>query len=103
DTAAPALAPPRLGPRQGLAVGRLGGRDRPRLRRRGRGLPLDPLLRLRRLSSDDTREPDRPDRAHAAAAQRGLTGLWPAETRTARTLSAVVVSRGRRRRWWCRR
>ena len=37
---------------------------------RGRGLPLDPLLRLRRLPGDGHRDPDRPDRADAAAAQR---------------------------------
>ena len=50
-----ALGPPRLRPRQGLAVGRLGGRARGRrrqLRRRGRGLPLDALLRLRRVPGD---------------------------------------------------
>ena len=64
----PALGPPRLRPRQGLAVGRLGGRDRPRLRRRGRGLPLDALLRLRRLPGDEHRDPDRPHRPPAAPA-----------------------------------
>ena len=67
-----ALGPPRLGPRQGLAVAGLGGRPRPRLGRR-RGLPLDPLLRLRRLPRDGHRHPDRPHRPAAAAAQRGLS------------------------------
>ena len=67
-----ALGPPRLRPRQGLAVGGLGGRPRPRLDR-GRGLPLDPLLRLRRLPRDGHRDPDRPHRPAAAAAQRRLT------------------------------
>ena len=56
-----AVGPPRLRPRQGLAVAGLGGRPRPRLGRR-RGLPLDPLLRLRRLPRDGHRHPDRPHR-----------------------------------------
>ena len=43
------------------------------LRRRGRGLPLDALLRLRRLPRDGHRDPDRPHRAAAAAAQRRLS------------------------------
>ena len=42
--------------------------------RRGRGLPLDALLRLRRLPGDGHRDPDRPDRSRAAAAQRRLSG-----------------------------
>ncbi len=70
-----ALGPPRLRPRQGLAVGRLGGRARGRRRhrgRRGRGLPLDALLRLRRVPGDGHRDPDRADRPAAAAAQRGV-------------------------------
>ena len=78
-----ALGPPRLRPRQGLALGRLGGRPRRRrrqLRRRGRGLPLDPLLRLRRLPGDGHRDPDRPHRPAAAAAQRGLTACRQART-----------------------
>ena len=50
------------GPRQGLALGRLGGRHRPVHRRRGRGLPLDALLRLRRLPGDGHRDPDRSHR-----------------------------------------
>ena len=66
-----ALGPPRLGARQGLAVGRLGGRPRPRLRR-DRGLPLDALLRLRRLPGDGHRHPDRPHGQAAAAALRRL-------------------------------
>ena len=69
-----ALGPPGLGAGQGLAVGRLGGRDRPDDRRRGRGLPLDALLRLRRLPGDEHRDPDRTHRAHAAPALRGLNG-----------------------------
>ena len=36
--------------------------------RRARRLPLDPLLRLRRLPDDGHRHPDRPDRQDAAAA-----------------------------------
>ena len=51
-----ALGPPRLRPRQGLALGGLAGRPR---RGRGRGLPLDPVLRLRRLPADGHRDPDR--------------------------------------------
>ena len=42
-------------------------------RRRGRGLPLDALLRLRRLPRDGHRDPDRPHRPAAAAAQRRLS------------------------------
>ena len=38
--------------------------------RRGRGLPLDALLRLRRLPDDGHRDPDRPDRPAAAAPVR---------------------------------
>ena len=75
-----ALGPPRLRPRQGLAVGRLGGRPRGRrrqLRRRGRGLPLDALLRLRRLPGDGHRDPDRPHRPAAAAARRRLSRQVP--------------------------
>ena len=68
-----ALGPPRLRPRPGLALGGLAGRRRPRLRRRGRGLPLDPVLRLRRLPADGHRDPDRPHRPEAAAALRRLT------------------------------
>ena len=56
-----ALGPPRLRSRQGLALAGLGGRPRPRLGRR-RGLPLDPLLRLRCLPGDGHRHPDRPHR-----------------------------------------
>ena len=56
-----ALGPPRLRPRQGLALAGLGGRARPRLGRR-RGLPLDALLRLRRVPRDGHRHPDRPHR-----------------------------------------
>ena len=66
------LGPPRQRPGQGLAVAGLGGRPRPRLRRR-RGLPLDPLLRLRRLPRDGHRHPDRPDRPDPAAALRALS------------------------------
>ena len=40
---------------------------------RGRGLPLDAVLRLRRLPADGHRDPDRTDRPEAAAALRGLT------------------------------
>ena len=70
-----ALGAPRLRPRQGLALGRLGGRagDRRRRRHRDRGLPLDAVLRLRRLPRDGHRDPGRPDRPEAVAAQRRLT------------------------------
>ena len=72
-----ALGPPRLRPRQGLAVGRLGGlpgrRRRPRRRRGRRGLPLDALLRLRRVPRDGHRDPGRPHRPAAAPAQRRLS------------------------------
>ncbi len=66
-----ALGPPRLRSRQGLAVGGLGGR--PRRRRpgrrhaRGRGLPLDALLRLWRLPADGHRDPDRPHRRRSCS------------------------------------
>ena len=60
-----ALGPPRLRPRQGLALGGLAGRAR---RGRGRRLPLDAVLRLRRLPPDGHRDPGRPDRRDAAAA-----------------------------------
>ena len=43
-------------------------------RGRGRGLPLDPVLRLRRLPADGHRDPDRPDRQEAAAAHRRQRG-----------------------------
>ena len=46
---------------------------RPGRRRRGRGLPLDPLLRLRRVPADGHRDPDRPHRPEAAAALRRLS------------------------------
>ena len=64
----PALGPPRLRPGQGLALGGLAGRPR---RDRGRGLPLDPVLRLRGLPADGHRDPDRPDGQEAAAADGG--------------------------------
>ena len=82
-----ALGPPRLRSRQGLAVVRLGGRPRRRGRRRGRGrgLPLDAVLRLRRVPRDGHGDPDRPDRPGPAAAQRGLT-------RSARHVGGRVVT-----------
>src|SRR4051794_32235888 len=70
-----ALGPPRLGPGQGLALGGLAGRRRPGLRRRGRGLPVDAVLRLRRLPADGHRDPDWADGAPAAAAQRRVAAL----------------------------
>ena len=62
-----ALGPPRLGPRQGVALGGLAGRPR---RDRGRRLPLDAVLRLRGLPADGHRDRDRPDRQDPAAAHR---------------------------------
>ena len=69
-----ALGPPRRRPRPRLAVGGLAGRAGPR-QRRGRRLPLDALLRLRRVPRDEHRDPDRPHRPEAAAPQRRLRPL----------------------------
>ena len=63
----PAVGPPRRRPRPRLAVGGLAGRHRPRRRPRGRRLPLDALLRLRRVPPDGHRDPDGPHRQEAAA------------------------------------
>ena len=64
----PALGPPRLRAGAGLALGRLAGRaGRPRAGR----LPLDPVLRLRGLPGHRHRDRGRPERDHAAAADRG--------------------------------
>ena len=52
--------------------GRTGRTPSTPTRRRGRGLPLDPVLRLRRLPRDGHRDPDRPDRPEAAPALRGV-------------------------------
>src|SRR3954466_7594944 len=51
-----------------MALGGLAGGD---LRGGGRGLPVDRLLRLRRLPDHGHRDPDRPDRAQPAAADGG--------------------------------
>ena len=66
--------------------------------RRGRGLPLDALLRLRRLPRDGHRDPDRPHRQAAAAAQRRLTqSSSSVGVRTpATSLETLVVGRGGR-------
>ena len=69
-----ALGPPRLRARQGVAVGGLAGVAR---RGRGRGLPLDPLLRLRGLPVHGHRDPGRADRPHPAAAHADGPA-WPA-------------------------
>ena len=61
-----ALGPPRLGPGQAVALGRLAGRAG---RVRAGRLPLDALLRLRRLLEHGHRHPDRPHRPRAAAAR----------------------------------
>ncbi len=66
----PALGPPRRRPRPRVALAGLAGR---RERRRGRGLPLDAVLRLRRLPDDGHRDPDRPDGQEAPAADRRVT------------------------------
>ncbi len=73
-----ALGPPGLRARQGLALGGLAGLPG---RGRGRGLPLDAVLRLRGVPAAGHRDPDRADRAvdarargaHRAAADRGLS------------------------------
>ncbi len=70
-----ALGPPRLGPGQAVALGRLAGRAR---RVRAGRLPLDAVLRLRRLLEPRHRHPGRPDRARPAAARparRSETGM----------------------------
>ena len=50
-------------------------------RGRGRGLPLDPVLRLRRLPADGHRDPDRPDRQDPAAADPADPPLTPVRRR----------------------
>ena len=71
-----ALGPPRLRARPRVAVG---GLARLAVRRRGRGLPLDAVLRLRRLPEHGHRDPDRPDRAADALAdpRAALDGPYP--------------------------
>ena len=59
-----ALGPPRLRPRQAVALGRLAGRAG---RVRAGRLPLDAVLRLRRLLEPGHRHPDRADRVAAPA------------------------------------
>ena len=60
-----ALGPPGFRPGQAVALGRLAGRaDRLRAGR----LPLDAVLRLRRVPDHGHRHPDRPDRQDLAAA-----------------------------------
>ncbi len=66
----PALGPPGLRPGPGLAVAGLAGRHRPRVGRGGR-LPVDALLRVRRVPGHGHRDRDRPHRAAPAAAGRG--------------------------------
>ena len=68
-----ALGPPGLRARQATGCGRTGRTRSTPTVRRGRGLPLDPVLRLRRLPADGHRDPDRPHRATAAAALRRLS------------------------------
>ncbi len=63
-----ALGPPRLRPGQGLALAGLAGLAQ---RVRAGRLPLDPVLRLRRLPVHGHRDPDRPHRQEAAAAHPG--------------------------------
>ena len=64
-----ALGPPGRRPGPRLALGGLAGRSG---RGRGGRLPLDPVLRLRRLPAAGHLDPDRPDWALAAAADPGL-------------------------------
>ena len=70
----PALGPPGLRPGQGVPLGRLAGGAQ---RGGGRRLPVDPLLRLRRLPDHGHRDPDRPDRAQPAPAHRRLMARQP--------------------------
>src|SRR5215218_6052802 len=57
-----------------MAVGGLAGGIE---RGGGRRLPVDPLLRLRRLPDDGDRDPDRPDGAQPPAAHRRLMARQP--------------------------
>ncbi len=63
------------GPGPRLAVGGLAGLARGGRRDRGRGLSLDPVLRLRRLPADGHRDPGRPHRQETPPAVRALTHL----------------------------
>ena len=71
-----ALGPPRQRSRQGLAVGGLAGRAQ---RGRGRRLPMDAVLRLRRLPADGHRDRDRPDRQDACCRSPCSVGAGAAE------------------------
>ena len=94
-----ALGPPRLRPGQAVALGRLAGRAR---RVRAGRLPLDAVLRLRRLLEPGHRHPDRAPTAllpwsPCLAARRSAHRCRPAtrecDSPVATTLSAVA------RRW----
>ena len=82
------------GPRQGLALGGLAGLAQ---RGRGRGLPLDAVLRLRRLPADGHRDPDRADGPNAAAADRERRADAP-RARSGGLLTAADDGRSRVRR-----
>ena len=60
-------------------------------RRRGRGLPLDALLRLRRLPGDGHRDPDRPHRASSCCRSRRCSPA--AACQTARPCPTCWTSR----------
>ena len=93
------------GPGPRLALGGLAGLARGGRRDRGRGLPLDPVLRLRRLPADGHRDPDRPHRQEAPPALRRLTIRDPLARGTTQgrppsgdpRVSVAVVRRARRR------
>ena len=68
------VGPPGLRPGQGVPLGRLAGGAQ---RGGGRRLPVDALLRLRRLPDHGHRDPDRPHRAQPAPAHRRLMARQP--------------------------
>ena len=91
------MGPPRLRPRARLAVGRLAGR--PRRPRAGR-LPLDAVLRLRRVPVHRHRHRGRAERHHTAAAAPPMPpwltgGTSPSASPTSATCPRWPGSAGR--------